>query len=98
MSKMGFADEWVQLIMLCVTTVSYSVFRDGNEMGPIIPRRGLHQGDPLSPYLFLLCGLSSLITKYEKVGLIHGVQVVRKALVICHLLFADDCFLFFRAN
>ena len=61
---------------------------------------GLRQGDPLSPYLFLLSaeGLSSLIAKYEKAGLIHGVQVARKAPVISHLLFADDCFLFFRAN
>ncbi|KAH9790374.1 reverse transcriptase domain-containing protein [Citrus sinensis] len=100
MSKMGFADEWVQLVMLCVTTVSYSVLRDDKEVGPIIPRRGLRQGDPLSPYLFLLCaeGFSSLIAKYEKAGLIHGVQVARKAPAISHLLFADDCFLFFRAN
>ncbi|KAH9750457.1 reverse transcriptase domain-containing protein [Citrus sinensis] len=100
MSKMGFADEWVHLVMLCVTTVSYSVLREGNEVGLIIPRRGLRQGDPLSPYLFLLCaeGFSSLIAKYEKAGLIHGVQVARKAPAISHLLFADDCFLFFRAN
>lgn len=94
MLKMGFTPEWVQLIMLCVTTVSYTVLRDGNKVGPINPSRGLRQGDPLSPYLFLLCaeGVSSLITKYEKLGLIHGVRVARKAPVLSHLLFADDCF------
>lgn len=41
MLKMGFAAEWVQLIMLCITTVSYSVLRDGNKVGPINPSRGL---------------------------------------------------------
>ncbi|KAH9665893.1 putative reverse transcriptase/RNA-dependent DNA polymerase [Citrus sinensis] len=86
--------------MLCVSTAQYNVLRNGKEVGPIIPSRGLRQGDPLSSYLFILCaeGLSSLIRVNEKAGLIHGVKVARSAPMVSHLFFADDSFLFFRAN
>ena len=100
MLKMGFAEKWVDFIMFCVSTVQYNVLCNGKEVGPIILSRGLRQGDPLSPYLFILCaeGLSSLIRVNEKAGLIHGVKVARSAPMVSHLFFTDDSFLFFRAN
>ncbi|KAK2454351.1 hypothetical protein QL285_001920 [Trifolium repens] len=100
MSKMGFSQQWIGWIMLCVETVDYSVILNGNPVGPIIPGRGLRQGDPLSPYLFIICaeGLSSLINQAENRGDIYGVKICRNAPIISHLLFADDCFLFFRAT
>ncbi|KAK9195743.1 hypothetical protein WN943_003868 [Citrus x changshan-huyou] len=100
MPKMGFDAKWVALMMLCVSTVRYRVLREGKELGPIVPCRGLRQGDPLSPYLFILCvdGLSSLIRRQERNGLIHGVRIARGAPSVSHLFLADDSFLFFRAN
>ncbi|XP_058767513.1 uncharacterized protein LOC131641227 [Vicia villosa] len=97
---MGFCQKWVGWIMLCVSTVEYSVNVNGNMIGPIVPGRGLRQGDPLSPYLFILCaeGLTALIRKAQNRGDIHGVKICRNASIISHLLIADDCFLFFRAN
>ncbi|XP_074378321.1 uncharacterized protein LOC141719854 [Apium graveolens] len=100
MQAMGFCRKWIQWIMLCVTTVSYDFCFNGTSVGPVCPSRGLQQGDPLSPYLFLLCveGLSNSLDKAAMEGNIHGSQVSNTAPIITHLLFADDSFLFFCAN
>ncbi|PNX94585.1 ribonuclease H [Trifolium pratense] len=100
MRKMGFCDKWIKWVQMCLESVQYSVLVNNEKVGPIISGRGLRQGDPLSPYLFILCaeGLTSLIKKYEGRGDIHGVKVCRGAPSLSHLLFADDCFLFFRAD
>ena len=93
---MGFAQRWVDLIMFCVSSVQYSVLVNEKQVGPITPKRGLRQGDPLSPYLFIICaeGLSTIIRKAEVAGSLHGVKVCRGAPNVSHFLFAGDCFLF----
>ena len=75
--------------MLCVTTVRYMVMHDGHEFGPINPRRGLRQGDPLSPYIFIIFaeGLSAILQEYEAKGVIHGCKITISASVITHLFF-----------
>ena len=96
---MGFAQSFVDLIMLLVTTVEFMVSQNGHEIGPIVLSRGLRQRDPISHYLFIICAesLSSLIKHYEERGLLHRGKVARSAPVISHLFFADDSFFFFRA-
>lgn len=86
--------------MLCVTTISYEMCFNNSSIGPLNPGRGLRQGDPLSPYLFLLCveGLSDSLHSAAVMGDISGVKVSPTAPIITHLLFADDSFLFFKAN
>ena len=79
MRKLGFQEEWIRLIMMCVTTVSYSVLINGEPKGKITPTRGLRQGDPISPYLFLLCaeGLTAMFRRDEREGLINGIFCVQ---------------------
>lgn len=86
--------------MMCVKTVSYNICLNGSQIGPIFPKRGLRQGDPLSPYLFMFCveGLSNMLDQSSQPGDIHGCAISPSAPVISHLVFADDSFLFFKAN
>ena len=89
MRKMGFRDRWINLVMGCVKTVSYSVLVNGDPCGMIFPTRGIRQGDPLSPFLFLLCteGLNGLIKNVELQGDIHGHSPCRRSPKLTHLLF-----------
>ena len=100
MRRMGFQDRWISLMMMCVNTVSYSVLINGEPKGRIAPSRGLRQGDPISPYLFLLCaeGLSAMLQKDEFDTNLRGISVCRGAPRISHLLFADDCIVFCKAS
>ena len=64
MRKLGFNEKWVTLMMLCVSTVSYSILINGAPNGYIRPTRSIRHGDPICPFLFLICleGLHGLLT------------------------------------
>lgn len=100
LTKMGFSERWMHLMIKCVSTVRYEIVNSGRKMGPITPTRGIRQGDPLSPYLFLVCaeGFSALINKYVKSGWISGCRVARGAPVISHMLFADDSYVYGKSS
>ena len=100
MEKMGFNEHWIRLMMLCVKTVTYSILVNGEPKGMITPTRGIRQGDPLSPFLFLLCteGLNGLINQAAQQGHIKGYSLCRNSPRLTHLLFADDSLLFCRAT
>ena len=100
MVRLGFPEIWVDRVICCVTTLSYSVLIKGKAHVNITSSRGLRQGDLLSPYLFLLCkeGFISLLQKSKFEGRIQGVSICRWAPRITNLLFVDDSLIFCQAR
>ena len=98
--RLGFHERWISWIMVCVTSVSYSFLVNGALQGKVKPSRGIRQGDPLSPYLFILCTevLSGLCSKAQASGSLPGIKVARNSPPINHLLFADDTMFFTRSD
>ncbi|KAG7960287.1 hypothetical protein I3843_10G116000 [Carya illinoinensis] len=88
MQRMGFHSNFIRLIMIGFTTQ------------PITPSRGLRQGCPLSPYLFVLCAeaLSLLLKQADAQHHLRGVSVCHNAPRVSHLFFAGDSIMFCRAS
>ncbi|KAF7838798.1 ribonuclease H [Senna tora] len=97
---MKFPPLWCKLIVECVTTPSLRIKINGDYTDWFHPSSGLRQGDPLSPYLFVLCTniLSSYLIKAQNLKLIQGPKIHRQACPLNHLLYADDLLLFFNST
>ncbi|RYQ80303.1 hypothetical protein Ahy_Scaffold1g106807 [Arachis hypogaea] len=82
--------------MECIGSVTYKFKINGALTKEIIPQRGLRQGDPLSPYLFIIASevFTILMDNVLNKRIITGVKLAPKAPIITHLLFADDCIIF----
>ena len=97
---LGFDERWVDLAMEIVSTATYSILINGEPKGFVQLSRGIKQGDPLSPYLFLLCveRLSGMMRKALETRQLHGVLSYTGGVHVSHLLFADDYLLFCQAS
>lgn len=100
LTNMGFSHHFTKLVMKCVSSVTFSILLNGSPLPDFKPRSGLRQGDPLSPYLFILCSevFSRMLMKEQVGGGLFGVKVSKEMPAISHVMFADDTFLFGRAN
>lgn len=88
------------MLISCVSTVSYEILLNGSSCGSVTPGRGLRQGDPLSPYLFILCFevLSRLFSKEEQTGHLDGIYISQNGIAISYLMYADDLVIACKAN
>jgi hypothetical protein len=93
--KMGFPRTVIDWIMVCVTSCQFSINVNGELAGYFQGGRGLRQGDPLSPYLFVLCMeiLSGLFCKMSANQEFKFHWRCKKD-KISHLCFADDLMIF----
>lgn len=83
-----------ELIMNCVTTVSFSVLLNGRPQGLFLGERGIRQECPLSPYLFIIRSQAlSSINIMERNGLYSGYRLNKWASSVRHIMFADDIML-----
>ena len=103
MEKMGFGVKWLRWVWWCISTAKFSVMVNGSPAGFFSSSKGLRQGDPLSPYLFVMGMevLSILIRRAMEGGFISGCKIQRnrgRAVHIAHLLFADDTIVFCEAK
>ena len=92
--------DLIDIIMSCVSTVSTSILVNGDALDPIYPSRGIRQGDPLSPYLFILCMefLGHLVEEKCRENLWQPVKVSQSGPAFSHLIFADDIVFFAKAD
>ena len=100
---MSFGTKWISWVNWCISMVSFSVLYNGSPTGFFRSTKGLKQGDPLFPYMFVIGmeALSCLLKRIVECNFILGYEFVGRGggeLVISHLLFADDTVLFCEAS
>lgn len=100
LNNFGFSNIVTNWIMQCISTPSFSVLINGSPQGFFQASQGLPQGDPLSPYLFILSMeiLSRMFHIVEQMNYIKGIKISRNNMPISHLLFADDLMILSRAT
>ncbi|KAL4277807.1 hypothetical protein GQ457_03G030430 [Hibiscus cannabinus] len=100
MSRMDFCEWWIQRVMKCVTSTSFSLVLNGERHEEFRLSRGLRQGDLLSHFLFLFISniFSWIIEKHVDSSQLDGFKIKNRCPLLSHLMFADDCLMFSTAD
>ena len=96
----GFGSTWINWVSQCISTPSFSILINGSPFGYFKSSRGLRQGDPLSPFLFIIGAdiLSRLLQRAENLVTLQGIKISPCCPQISHLQFADDLLIFSKSN
>lgn len=89
---MGFGDKWRAWIKGCLESSKASVLINGNPTKEFSISKGVRQGDPLSPFLFIIVmeGLSAAMKVACEIGVFKGLVLPHGVATISHILYADD--------
>ncbi|GLT63634.1 hypothetical protein SLA2020_361840 [Shorea laevis] len=87
-----FPPKFISLVMSCVSSSTISILVNGNRTNAFLPSRGIRQGDPISPYLFILCMeyLSIKLSNDMAEGKWKGSKASKRGPTLSHIFFADD--------
>lgn len=92
----GFGEKWIKWVMASITSASILVILNGSPLKLVKMDKNVRQGDPLSPYLFILVceALVFLVRKAECKGLLSPLMIGEHHVPLKHLQFADNTLLF----
>ncbi|GJZ45992.1 putative RNA-directed DNA polymerase, eukaryota, reverse transcriptase zinc-binding domain protein [Tanacetum coccineum] len=90
--SLGFGSTWRSWIFACLHSLRASILINGSPTSEFSIKRGLRQGDPLSPFLFILImeGLHCAMSNAVSSGLIRGIKIGSSDITLSHLFYADD--------
>ncbi|MCI22150.1 RNA-directed DNA polymerase (Reverse transcriptase), partial [Trifolium medium] len=93
--RFGFGELWISWIRACVCAGNLSVLVNGSPTKEVNISKGLKQGDPLAPFLFLMVveGLGSVMARAVALGIFKPFKVSSSGVVVSHLQYADDTLL-----
>lgn len=100
LENFGFPPIFIKCIYSCLSSASFSILLNGSGFGNFHASRGLRQGDPLSPFLYIIGSeiLSRLLLRDENRGNLEGIKLGSLGPSFSHLLFADDILIFGKAT
>ncbi|XP_068485050.1 secreted RxLR effector protein 78-like [Phaseolus vulgaris] len=100
LGRLGFCERWIRWIKSCLESSSVSVLVNGSPTSEFCPKRGLRQGDPLAPFLFLIVGegLTGVVRKAVEKNLVESLEVGVKNVKVNMLHYADDTLFLCEAN
>jgi len=81
MGRLGFNERWIKWIRACLESATLSILVNGSPTDEFKPKRGLRQGDPLTPFLFLIVaeGMTGLVREASRKKLLEGIEVGYRA-------------------
>ncbi|KAJ0702066.1 putative RNA-directed DNA polymerase [Helianthus annuus] len=90
--QMGFGDRWCKWVWGVLSSARAAVLVNGTPTFEFKCGKGMRQGDPISPFLFVAVmeALSCLLVKAREVGIFSGIQLPNDGPLLSHLFFADD--------